>query len=223
LGFLCAVSQSANGQLGFKGGIAVSGYRATHSDVRVWLGEDYRPFLGYEVDLFQDGDGVPDAGVQLGAFYTRRISGHLAVQPEVYFAQRGLIFDQIELYNASYHLQVSYLQLPVLLRYGLSERNVRPSILFGPYAGLRLSSNRTIDSWGERDTRSLSSVKALDYGLMCGIGAGFDAWSQPLILEARLEWGLAGTMSPLEQATDLHDSPGKVNLISVTFLVGWKP
>ncbi|MFQ6116615.1 MAG: outer membrane beta-barrel protein, partial [bacterium] len=98
---------TAFGQLGLKGGLAVSGFQAWQ-DLRPYSGNDYRPFLGYEVDWIQD-EGYPDVGFQVGVFYTKDLSKHFALQPELYYSQRGLHFYQTELYSTSYSLNVNYL------------------------------------------------------------------------------------------------------------------
>ncbi len=218
---LWAAPSTALSQVGVKAGVALSGYRATHSDERVWSGEDYRPFLGYEVDLVQDGDGLPDIGLQIGACHTITLFGPLALQPELYFSQRGVRWEQRELYNTFYHLNVSYLQAPVLLRYQpFPAWAVRPSLLLGPYGGLRLTARRTIDIWGARDSKPVPNVRAFDYGLVSAVDVEFPAWSRVWMVELRFEWGLAGTLSPREDFTDLHESPGRVHLVALGLLIG---
>jgi hypothetical protein len=130
-------------QVGVKVGVAASGFRATHSDERVWTGEDYRPFLGYEVDRLQNGDAYPALDVQLGVTYTRSVTDRFAAQPELHLALRGLRWDQVGQYDEAYELDVAYLQIPLLLRLaGPTGWRVRPNLLLGPYVARRLSANR---------------------------------------------------------------------------------
>ncbi len=57
-----------NAQPGIKFGVVISGFQAWQ-DLKPYTGNDYRPFLGYEVDWVQD-EGYPDIGFQFGLFYT---------------------------------------------------------------------------------------------------------------------------------------------------------
>jgi hypothetical protein len=131
-------------QLGVKGGMAVSAFRLSYDDAGSSQDIDFRPFLGYEVGAVQYGISNPDIGFQLGVSYTARLSEHLSLHPELYYAQRGYGFELIKLYNTSYRLKVHYLQVPLLLKYALPlDWAVRPGMLLGPYASFRLSANRT--------------------------------------------------------------------------------
>jgi hypothetical protein len=219
---LCLVAP-CSAQLGVKVGVAASGYRATHTDERVWTGEDYRPFLGYEVDRLQGGQGYPALDLQLGVTYARRIWNRLAVQPEFHLAFRGVRWDQVELYDEAYELDVAYLQVPLLLRVaGPSRWSVRPSLLAGPYVSLKLNAARALTLQGRRDTKDLDNMRSLDYGLVFAVENAFSAWSRELQLEVRAEWGLGSCFEPLPGSTPLHLDPGRVNLVALTVLAGYR-
>lgn len=217
---LISIPSAAFGQFGVKGGVVLSGYQATHSDARYQEGEDYRPFLGYEVNWVMDG-AVPDVAAQAGIFYAIRLSPTVALQPELYLAPRGLVFEEIELYNSSYHLNVNYLQLPLLLKISPFRSRFRPAVSAGAYASLKLSSNRTIDIWGQRETSPLPNVKGLDYGLVLAFGADFPAWRRGGVVEIRLDWGLANSMVQPDEYVDLHADPGRVHVIALALLAGF--
>ena len=124
-------------QFGIKGGLAVSALQSS--------GEDYTPFLGYEVSWLQHGSSNPVFGLQLGAFYTFNISDEFIFQPELYFVQRGYQFDQTPLYDINYSLGINYLDLPLLIEYYLPlDWGFRPAIIAGPYSSIKLSSNKKI-------------------------------------------------------------------------------
>lgn len=208
------------GQLGIKGGLVMSGFKPSQ-DLKPFLGDDYRPFLGYEVDWIQN--GYPDFGFQIGIFYTRDISKYFALQPELYYSQRGHHFYQIELYNTSYKLKVNYVEIPLLIKYKIPVGwSVKPSLLVGPYAAFKLSAKRTLDIWGEKDTRGVSCVNKLDYGLVFAVNSEFSAWSRQLMFEIRFNWGLASIMSQPEEFTDLYEDAGSVNLLAINFMTGFR-
>ena len=95
LGLLLLIFMSpkkVQGQIAVKGGAALSGFQPWQ-DLSPFSGHDYRPFLGYEVDWLQHDDtAAPSFGLQFGVSYTRRLSKHFAVQPELFYSQRGVYF-----------------------------------------------------------------------------------------------------------------------------------
>lgn len=219
--FLIIYSNLTIAQPGIKAGLVLSGFQP-RQDLSPFLGNDYRPFLGYEVDWIQD-EAHPKVGFQAGVFYTKDLSKHFAIQPELYYSQRGLHFYQTELYNISYSLNVSYLEIPLLLKYKFPVGwRIRPGLIAGPYAAFKLSANRTIDIWGERDTKSVTCVNNLDYGIVFGINSEFSAWSKQAIFELRFSWGLANIMKQPEEYTALFEDAGRVNVIAVTLMTGFR-
>ena len=207
-------------QLSVKGGIVVSGFRLSPDDAGTSQEIDFRPFLGYEVGWVQHGTSNPDIGIQLGVSYAVRLFGDLSGQPELHFAQRGYRFEEIKLYNTSYRLKVHYLQIPLLLKYKLPlDWAVRPGLLLGPYVSFRVSASRTIEIWGKRDTRSVSAVNLLDYGLVCAVDGEFSAWSQMVGVELRFDLGLARALSQPQEYTVLNENPGTVRVLALSALL----
>jgi len=222
LAFLLLLSPAGAGfaQLSVKGGIAASGFRFSPDDAATSQEIDFRPFLGYEVSWVQYGTSNPHIGFQLGVSYGARLSGNLSVQPELHFAQRGYRFDEIKLYNTSYQLKVHYLQIPLLLKYALPfDWVMRPGLLLGPYVSFRVSASRTIEIWGKRDTRSVSAVNSLDYGLVCAVDGEFSAWSQMVGVELRFDLGLARALSQPQEYTVLNENPGTVRVLGLSALL----
>ncbi len=229
-GFLLGISllvlmplNAAWSQFGIKGGLAASGFQLSQNS-NSSTGNDYRPFLGYEVEWIQERDASsPDFGLQLGIFYVKSISKYFAVQPELCYSQRGLHFYQTELYNSAYSLEVDYIEVPVLLKFKIPLNwSVKPGLLAGPYAAFKLSANRTLRIGEEQNTKSVSSVNDLDYGLVFAINSEFSAWSRQLLFEIRFNWGLASMMAQPKEFIDLYEDAGRVNVIAVTLLTGIK-
>lgn len=212
---------AAWGQFGLKGGLAVSGFQLSQNSSPS-TGNDYRPFLGYQVEWLQEGDASsPDFGLQIGIFYAKDFSKYLAVQLELFYSQRGLHFYQTELYNSAYSLEVNYVEVPLLLKFKIPFNwNVKPSLLAGPYAAFKLRANRTLRIWDEQNTKRVSSVKGLDYGLVFAISSEFPAWSRQLLFEIRFNWGLASMMAQPKEFIDLYEDAGRVNVLAFIFLTG---
>jgi hypothetical protein len=202
-------------QPGIKGGLTVSGLQSSK--------EDFRPFLGYEVSWVQDGTSNPVFGLQLGLFYTVKLSNAFNFQPELYFSQRGYQFDQTPLYNTNYNLNINYLELPVLLEYNLPLGwDFHPVILAGPFAALKLSSDKQIRILDEETSGEVSSVNDFDYGLVFGIGAEFSAWDGELIFDLRINWGLANVMTQSNEYISISNDQGTVKTRAVTLMTGYR-
>lgn len=212
---------AARSQFGVKGGLAVSGFQLSQNSSSS-TGNDYRPFLGYEVEWIQEGDAAkPDLGLQLGVFYVKSISKYFAVQSELFYSQRGLEFYQTELYNSSYSLEVDYVEVPLLLKFKMPLNwRVKPGLLTGPYAAFKLRANRTLRIREEQNTKHVASVKDLDYGLVFAIDSEFSAWSRQLLFEIRFNWGLASAMAQPKEFIDLYEDAGRVNVLAFIFLTG---
>ncbi len=211
------------GQVSVKVGVAWSGYRASHGDERVHEGEDYRPYLGYEVERLQEGDAHPAMRLQLGVGYELPLRGWVSLQPELHLALRGVGWEMAELYGEAYRLSVTYAQFPIFFKLRAPEGwRVRPDLLLGGFGSLTLGARRTLTERGASDTRSLSNVRAFDYGLSFGVETRVPLLSRTFSVEARFEWGLGNAMSQPPGYTDLFDDPGKINVVALSVLFGWR-
>lgn len=204
-----------NAQPGLKGGLAVSALQSS--------GEDFTPFLGYEVSWLQHGTSNPVFGLQIGAFYTFNFSDAFTFQPEVYFVQKGYQFDHTPLYNTNYSLHINYLELPVLVEYNLPfDWSFNPLIVAGPFASIKLSSNKQIKISNEEINGEVESVNNFDYGIVFGIATEFAAWNGELIFDLRINWGFANVLSQPDNFIGLYDDPGTVKTRTITLMTGYR-
>jgi hypothetical protein len=213
--FIIFTSSDLFGQAGIKGGLSVSALQSSK--------EDYRPFLGYEVSWVQHGTSNPVFGLQLGVFYTLKLSDAFNFQPEFYYSQRGYQFDHTALYNSNYSLNINYVELPILFEYVLPLNwSFKPGIIAGPYAALKISSDKQIQLVDEEITGAVSSVNNFDYGLVFALGAEFNVWNGQIILDLRINWGFSNVMSKSDEFISLSDNPGTVKTRTVLFMTGYR-
>ncbi|MBT8387274.1 MAG: PorT family protein [Ignavibacteria bacterium] len=212
--FLLAALQ-LSAQPGIKGGITISGLQSST--------KDFTPFLGYEISWLQYETSNPVFGLQIGAFYTFNLSDAFKFQPELYFIQRGYQFDQTPLYNTNYSLHINYLELPALFEYNLPlDWGFNPKIIVGPFAALKLSSDKQIRISNEEINGNVSSVNNLDYGLVFGINTEFTAWDGELIFDLRINWGFANVMTQPDEFISISDDLGTVKTRAVTLMTGYR-
>ena len=213
--FIIFISSDLFGQAGIKGGLSVSALQSSK--------EDYRPFLGYEVSWVQHGTSNPVLGLQLGVFYTLKLSDAFNFQPEFYYSQRGYQFDHTTLYNSNYSLNINYVELPVLFEYKLPvDWGFKPGIIAGPYAALKISSDKQIQLVDEEITGAVSIVNNFDYGLVFALGAEFNVWNGQIILDLRINWGFSNVMNQPDESISLSDNPGTVKTRAVMLMTGYR-
>lgn len=92
---------------------------------------------GLNYSTFNNTDDVEyKAGFIVGAFVDIPIPATpVSVQPEVLYATYGT-----NIKNSDASLDISYLQIPVLLKFGFPTPAVSPNVFFGPYMGFKLKS-----------------------------------------------------------------------------------
>ena len=210
---LSAVAGAAQAGVGVRGGIAVSGLFSSD--------KDFRPYLGYEVDLLQR-VGYPQYGPQLSISWDAQLLDFLSVRPEFGFVQRGYHLNQIPLYNSSYKIRTSYLELPALLRAGLPRGRVRPGFVAGPYVAYRLAAVGRLMDRGETAVRAISTVRSLDYGMVLGVDTEVVSAGGRSLFDLRLNWGLADVMREADGFIPLHHRPGRVQVRSLTLSAGYR-
>jgi hypothetical protein len=215
---LFAVAGTAQAGIGVRGGVAASGMLSSD--------HDFRPYLGYEVEVLQR-VGFPQFGPQLSMSWDAQLLDFLSVRPEFGFVQRGYHLIQPigfinPLYKSSYKVRISYLELPVLFRLGLPRGKVRPGLVAGPFAACRLAAAGRLDHRGESEVRSLTTVRAFDFGLVLGADSEIPAGRGRLVFDLRFNWGLADAMHPAAGHIPVAETPGRVQVLSLALMTGYR-
>lgn len=215
---LSAVAGTARAGVGVRGGVAASGMLSSD--------HDFRPYLGYEVEVLQR-VGFPQFGPQVSISWDAELLDFLSVRPEFGFVQRGYQLVQPigfinPLYESSYKVRISYLELPVLLRLRLRRGKVRPGLVAGPFAACRLAAMGRLDNRGESEVRSLTNVRAFDFGLVLGADSEIAAGRGRLVFDLRFNWGLANAMHPAVGHIPVAETPGRVRVLALALMAGYR-
>lgn len=121
-------------------------------------------------------------GFMVGGFVKMNIpESSVAIQPEVYYAQKGAETSD------GGEIKLEYLEIPILVKVGLSKSDiVKPNIFAGPYAGINLnqSSGGLLGSTGN-DTENI------DFGGVVGAGLDIEAGSSIFTIDLRYGFGLS--------------------------------
>ena len=200
-------------QIGVKLGVGLSALFSSRAD-------DFRPFLGDEVEWMQYGESRPVVGVHLGVFYTIRLSECFDLQPEIDFTQRGYWFDQTPIYDARYVVKINYLELPVVIKYRVPIKAFNLNLSTGPFAAINLGANRYLRYQGKEDVKSLTCVKPFDYGIAMGLGSEVNTGMGQLVFDLQFHWGLHAMMTQPNNYIDLYEDPGRVRNLALTLVIG---
>ena len=126
----------------------------------------------------------------VGAWWRKPLLDRLAVQAEALYSVKG---DSETTNGFTTSTRVSYLDLPVLARYGFRKNSpLRPVLFAGPAVGLNLSAKSTLEGNGtdvEVDVKD--QVNTLDFGLVAGAGVDFVLGGRTYGLEMRYSKGLS--------------------------------
>jgi hypothetical protein len=200
-------------QIGVKFGVSLSALFSSRAD-------DFRPFLGHEVEWMQYGESRPVIGVHLGVFYSIRLSKYFDLQPEISFTQRGYWFDQTPIYDARYVVRINYLELPVVIKYRVPIDAFNLNLSTGPFVAINLGAHRYIEYQGKADVKSLTCVKPFDYGIAMGLGSEVKTGMGHLVFDLQFNWGLNTMMTQPNNYIDLYEDPGRVRNLALTLVIG---
>jgi len=177
----------------------------------VKAGVNLASFHGEFADI---ADPKVKAGFVGGAFVAFGFAPDLAIQVEGLFSMKGAKLTSERTDNAGNSLgefdtfvNLTYLEVPVLLRGTLLRTAaVQPMYYLGPTIGISLGGKAQSDAPGSRDY-DLEELKAVDFGLALGAGAGFKVGGRKVLTELRYTMGLG----------DIYDLEGNLESINDVF------
>ena len=200
-GLLCAASAApanAATRVGIQGGGSFSTFQTSPQEEGVDFGTRTGLVVGAVVDL------------GLGRRLTLRL--------EPAYAQRGSelvlrLFGE----ESRGKLKLEYVELPVLLKVGLSGGRIQPYLIGGPTLAYRLSAKTQAEAESEDVSESF---QRWDFGIAAGGGLEFPAGSASVFLEGRYNFGLTNTTAGEGAADFSAKNRGPQVVAGVTFAVG---
>lgn len=149
---------------------------------------------GDTVQEWEDLYGAMDSktGITAGGFILYRINRSIAVQPGVYYMQKGgTISGTISGMPVEAAFNLSYLEIPVLVNVYFSIPGpLNPFITAGPVVALKAGAESEITFMGETTTETMDDVKGTDFGLAFGSGLEFNLGPGTLQALVRYTTGL---------------------------------
>lgn len=131
-------------------------------------------------------------GMSIGAFASFSLSGSLEVQPEIYYTQKGVKADVGEWgVPYIYTYKMDYLEVPVLLKWSLTDGSLSPYLIAGPYLGFKGSFKLKVEGEGAVEEGSVGYFKDSDFGVAVGAGLALKQGHGAFLLEVRYTLGLS--------------------------------
>jgi hypothetical protein len=136
-------------------------------------------------------------GFALGAFLRYRFSDRFSLQPELLYAQRGVVGNLYDGFiPVDVTAKVNYVELPLLAVYTFPLKgSLRPNLYAGPVLAYTLSSELEFSASvlsASVDVGSLTHVN--DFGLVIGTGFGLAAGSGTMTFDIRYQLGFTNVI-----------------------------
>lgn len=213
--FLFSLMSSSFAQIGIKGGMGLSSIVFTEDGIT--------PYLGYEVSSL--GPGKPMMAFEVGTYSTIELWKRIEFQPELLFTKQGLNNSTEYLYDhITYKINISYLKIPLLLKYKIStKKKIHSALFIGPYVAWKLRAMRVTEIEGERRRIKMPNVKNSDLGVSAGYSIDFKLFSRQMILDLRCSYSLINMMDRITGYVPWYYGPSKeyARNINISFTAGY--
>ena len=182
------------------------------------------PYLTHEVNSLEH--RLPVVTFQAGAVTTFRLGNRFGFQGELNFAMRGLDYSSEFLFDdITYKMNISYLQLPVLLRYHTSQKTKgRSGFLAGPYLSRKLKAVLVTEIEGQKRKAEVSNVKDFDFGIVGGYFMEIGLTRGDLLIDVRSSFSLNNMMNYVDGYIPKYYGPSKeyARNINISLSIGYR-
>ena len=173
--FAPAAAGAVSIEKGVKAGVNLSSFHGEFADIA-----DPKVKAGFVGGAFVAFDFAPDLAIQVEGLFSMKGANFVSERTDVEGNPLGT-FDTFE--------KLNYLEVPVLLRGTLLRTAaVQPMYYLGPTFGFSLGGTVQSDAPGLRE-QDLTDLKAVDFGLALGAGAGFKVGGRKVLTEIRYTTG----------------------------------
>lgn len=172
--------------IGFKGGVNFVKVRGTHFDI-VMDGE-------YKI--------ANKTGYNFGVPIEVNILDFFSIQPEIFFSTRGMKGEYEEPgYKETLVQNLTYIDIPILLKFILPQKRFQPNIYVGPVGSFRIATNGEFEEEEDGDVEIYKfdngdkeyirkHTKPVDFGVAFGGGLAINAGPGKIELDLRYTLGL---------------------------------
>jgi hypothetical protein len=159
------------------------------------------------------GDNMEDAKRKnvyaAGVFAVLDLNENVALRPEVLYSLKGAKMEESEEgYNFKMTINLTYIDIPVLLQYVLpTSGSIKPQLFAGPSIGLLMGAKMKMEAGGEEEEEDIKDdVKSMDIGLVFGVGISI---TNNISIDVRYSMGMTN-ISDMEDDDDAGTVKNKV-------------
>lgn len=181
-------------------------------------------------DLFGGRSQLKDRlGFQAGIYVKRALNTTWSLQPELHYTQKGATFENGDNSSVvgSMHVDLGYIEVPVLLRADFGQGRIHPFVVAGPTIAMRLacdvtlsasnaSLTRTCEQFDDGSAGATDPFKKSDVGGIVGIGLVGRAIGREV--SAQVRYGRGFTSVVADDASTTQTAKNRV--LSVVFALG---
>ena len=127
-------------------------------------------------------------GFALGGFVNMDLGNNLVLRPEVMYIQKGVNYEAGSVESVT---SLSYIDIPILVEYGVLQGNMPVNVFGGVNLAVLLSGENEISGGGagvDGTTDIKSDTSGFDYGLQFGVGTVIN---KNIAVDVRYSLGLA--------------------------------
>lgn len=222
-GLVLALAVTATAQpgleLGLRGGLSIAGLGDENSGFVTEL----RSLEELVSDFSDNYEAKSLSGFQFGAFATINIGTSFAVQPEFLFSKRGAKIEgvatipigiAVAYYPIEEKLELSYIEIPVLLKYRIPmQGNLKPSLFAGPALTFNLSGTDDLYMRAHLDSAGveidhivvqgkpdINNIKSTSLSIVLGGDIKLQAGSANFVLDVRYTIGTGNVFEDVNPA-----------------------
>lgn len=149
-----------------------------------------------------------------GAFVEFGLVQNFAIQLEPMYVQKGANFDFIDTSSENLdarrlEVNLTYLELPIMLKFRLMNRATGPYLLGGPSVGILLSA-KEMERVSENDIKD--QRKSVDVGIGGGGGVFLSSERVKFFMEARYNYGVVNIDDAAEDGSTLRNNGFRILL-----------
>lgn len=134
-------------------------------------------------------------GLCTGGFITLSITEMFALQPEILYTQKGIIWEWEENDTTIKWIQnLDYLEIPLLAKLLFPTRGmIKPNLFVGPFIGFNIGAKlkAEIDGSTSPEVDMKDAIKNIELGLVLGGGADLDLAKSGITFDVRYTLGLS--------------------------------
>jgi hypothetical protein len=150
-------------------------------------------------------------GYAIGCFATYGINEQFSLQPELLLTVKGSQIDYNDYFELSGSTNLTYLEIPVLMRFHFSRTSeMSPNFFAGPALGFNIGATYDYDINGNNMSGDIEDMNPIEFSMI--FGAGID--TRQITFDVRYDMGLTTNIDP-DDNIDIFNNV-------VSFMIGYK-